>query len=517
MKKLKELQIRTLFLMFSLVVSALFLDAQTTIYRENFGTPSSTTLIQNYNGWQDNTVLYSGDGTCDVRITSASQGYGFASGGGNVMINDTVKWFQISRLNTAADTNLSLYCGLRKTAANNGSPLVVEVSADSVTWTRLWMQDTLPSGTGTSGWYRVRFPGVPSCTNLHVRFSSSANVEFRLDDISLVIGQELELETVAKPKFSPVGGTYYAPQQVAISSQTPEATIYYTIDGTVPTTSSTRYNAPLAVTQSQVIKAFAVAAGMYDSEVATATYVILDTNSLVNLPFDISTNSANEHLDITQMSGFRSYSLGSSYADGSAKFESSRAGSAALVAHLDGAPHELSFDLKGKNGGSNPAAYEGIRFVVSQSADGSQWDNLITLTGADIVVDEFVRFDDLILNADTRFIRWKLEEAEKGNTQLNNIVITKQTDPVQQDTTAVLDYNLQSFAMYPNPTNGVLRFDTGGMHLQRLVLLNLKGQQVDSWSDTLNNTISIAHVPEGTYVLQIITQEGIMYHKVVKY
>lgn len=167
----------------------MLLHAQTTLYQENCGTPTATTLIQNYTGWQNANVLCTGNGTCDVRTSSASSGYGLASGGGNVMINDTVKWFQISGINTSADTNISLYCGLRKTTAENGSNFVVEVSADSVQWQRIVLEDTLPSGTGTSGWYRVRFPGVISCPNLHIRFSNLSSAEYRIDDIALVVGR----------------------------------------------------------------------------------------------------------------------------------------------------------------------------------------------------------------------------------------------------------------------------------------------------------------------------------------
>ena len=118
MKIFNEKQIRTLWVIFTLLAVPCLLSAQAVLYQENFGVPSANTLIQNYSGWQDTSVLYTGDGTCDVRASSASSGYGGASGGGNVMINDTVKWFQISRLNTAADTNISLYCGLRKTASD---------------------------------------------------------------------------------------------------------------------------------------------------------------------------------------------------------------------------------------------------------------------------------------------------------------------------------------------------------------------------------------------------------------
>ena len=184
-------------------------EGQTILYEEDMGIPYMNTLIQYYDGWQDTTVLYVGNGTCDVRTSGASTGYGGASGGGNVLINDTVKWFQISGLNTTSPhPTVRLYCGLRKTVSENGSSFAVEFSTDSIVWVRLPMEDTLPTGTGTSGWYRVCFPNVPANSHLHLRFSSLAKVEYRLDDIRIVDGEETILETVATPVCSPSGGTY---------------------------------------------------------------------------------------------------------------------------------------------------------------------------------------------------------------------------------------------------------------------------------------------------------------------
>lgn len=516
MRKINILQIRTIAMMMFFFSVNLLLQAQTTLYQENCGTPTATTLIQNYTGWQNSNVLYTGNGTCDVRTSSASSGYGLASGGGNVMINDTVKWFQISGLNTSADTNVSLYCGLRKTTAENGSHFVVEVSADSAQWLRLLLEDTLPTGTGTSGWYRVRYPGVISCQNLHIRFSNESSAEYRLDDIALVVGQESVLQTVAKPTFSPSGGTYYESQTVTISSSTQGATIYYTMDGSAPTTSSNLYQGPLTVNNSVTVKTFAVHSEMYDSEIATASYVILDTNSLVTLPLDLSTNSSVDHLDITQLPGFRGYHLGSSYADGSVKFESSHAGEAVLVAHLDSSPEQLTFEMKGKNGGSNPAAYEGILMEIAESADGQQWNVLRTLSENDISVEEFVLFNGFSFQTDTRFIRWKLLASSKGNTQLNNIVITKRED-LLEDSTALLDYSQIPIAIYPNPTQNNLNIATGGVRITSCTLLDLNGREIDSWNEPNCKSIALSGLPVGMYLLNIYTPEGMIQRKVVKY
>lgn len=96
----------------------------------------------------------------------------------------------------------------------------------------------------------------------------------------------------ATPTFSPVGGSYAAGQTVTISDATSGATIYYTTDGTTPTTGSNMYGAPISVSASAVVKAIAVASGSPNSAVGAATYIVSSaTNgaSLLVLTNQIST------------------------------------------------------------------------------------------------------------------------------------------------------------------------------------------------------------------------------------
>ena len=75
------------------------------------------------------------------------------------------------------------------------------------------------------------------------------------------------------PMFDPGAGTYSSAQNVTILSTT-GATIYYTTDGSTPTTSSSVYSTPIAVTADMTIKALAVKDGLTNSDVATAVYHI---------------------------------------------------------------------------------------------------------------------------------------------------------------------------------------------------------------------------------------------------
>ena len=78
---------------------------------------------------------------------------------------------------------------------------------------------------------------------------------------------------VSLPTFNPVGGIYYEAQTVEINCATEGATIYYTLDGTTPTTASTEYTAALQVATTTTVSAIAVK-GSDVSDVATATYTI---------------------------------------------------------------------------------------------------------------------------------------------------------------------------------------------------------------------------------------------------
>ena len=76
--------------------------------------------------------------------------------------------------------------------------------------------------------------------------------------------------TVAAPTISPAGGEFVTSQEVTFSHAV-GGTIYYTLDGTDPTTASTQYTAPFTLTATTTVKAIAVKNGV-SSSVATATF-----------------------------------------------------------------------------------------------------------------------------------------------------------------------------------------------------------------------------------------------------
>jgi hypothetical protein len=79
-------------------------------------------------------------------------------------------------------------------------------------------------------------------------------------------------QRIAAPVMSLSGGTYGSRQSVALSDATTGAALYYTTDGSAPTTHSFLYSGPIPVHQNLTINALAVVANGGQSPVATETY-----------------------------------------------------------------------------------------------------------------------------------------------------------------------------------------------------------------------------------------------------
>jgi hypothetical protein len=97
---------------------------------------------------------------------------------------------------------------------------------------------------------------------------------------------------VLAPTFSPAAGAYATSQSVTISDVTSGATIYYTTNGTTPTTSSTVYAGPITVGATETLEAIAVETGYTNSAVTTAAYTIGAVTTYINYPSSGFTASA---------------------------------------------------------------------------------------------------------------------------------------------------------------------------------------------------------------------------------
>jgi hypothetical protein len=121
----------------------------------------------------------------------------------------------------------------------------------------------------------------------------------------------------AAPTIAPKAGTYGSEQLVTLTDATAGAVLYYTTNGTTPTTTSTRYSTPIPVAATETIKAVAVAPSHADSAVASASYIIAGTPSVLTAPATgISTTAAtlNALVNPGDVSGTVSFQYGTSSA-----------------------------------------------------------------------------------------------------------------------------------------------------------------------------------------------------------
>ena len=207
-------------------------------------------------------------------------------------------------------------------------------------------------------------------------------------------------EPCATPTFSVVAGEVAKGTTVTISTETDGATIYYTTNGTTPTTSSTVYSSAITINSAVTIKAIAAKEGHANSEVASASYTIID---YATLPFSFNNGKSS----IASTTGLTESGLGSDYSSApKLKFDSTND---YLILKVNEVPDELKFDIKG-NG------FSGGTFKVQYSADGSAYSDLETYTSLDDTQTE-----TLAIPATTHYIKWIYTSKSSGNVALGNI------------------------------------------------------------------------------------------------
>lgn len=157
----------------------------------------------------------------------------------------------------------------KKVAVRSSSPMIAAVSADTLTLDENGQATLTLSG---------ELPGAAALT-------------LTLQDADLVgrstiqVLDESQIYT-AKPVASRASGTaVYRNTEIALSTETPNAVIYYTTDGSCPCDEATRlvYEKPIAITADMTIKAIAVGEGMFESEVAEFNYTIKTATLGLNL------------------------------------------------------------------------------------------------------------------------------------------------------------------------------------------------------------------------------------------
>lgn len=118
--------------------------------------------------------------------------------------------------------------------------------------------------------YTLPLSGGTSATHIKFEGAQASKGRFFIDNLTITVSGGAPV--AAQPTFSSPTGIYTSPISLTMSSETPNASIYYTVDGSTPTTSSTLYSAPITINQTTTVKAIATANGYTNSFTTSATY-----------------------------------------------------------------------------------------------------------------------------------------------------------------------------------------------------------------------------------------------------
>ena len=156
---------------------------------------------------------------------------------------------------------------------SSGDTISAQLIYNGTTLT-LNLTDTVTNKTFSHA-FTVNIPSTVGGNTAYVGFTGGTGGSTAIQNIKTWTFTSGITQVAADPIFSPLPGTYTSAQNVSLSSATAGATIYYTVDGSTPTHSSTVYSGPIVVNgTSLTIRAFASATGYQDSPVVVGTYQI---------------------------------------------------------------------------------------------------------------------------------------------------------------------------------------------------------------------------------------------------
>ncbi len=104
-------------------------------------------------------------------------------------------------------------------------------------------------------------------------------------------GNLSESITPASPVISPASGVHSAAFLVTLADSTAGSVLYYTLNGSLPTASSTKYVAPFLVSSNVSVNAIAIVTGKPGSKIVRANYTVISSPYALAVPPTLITTS----------------------------------------------------------------------------------------------------------------------------------------------------------------------------------------------------------------------------------
>ena len=250
-------------------------------------TTSVTTILNDSICTSSPTVTFTASGGNGSAFAAATSGACAAAGSNSASFATTVTFTPtIAGINTAtltATDSSNNNSAITVTGAATGTLATPTFSVAAGTYTSV-QQITITSASGGASIYYTTDGSTPTTSStlytgpITLSASKTLNaIAVEAGDTTSAIGTAaytLNIPPTNAPVFSIPAGTYSSTQAVTLTDSTSGASIYYTTNGSTPTTSSTLYTAPIAVSSTETINTIATSPGATNSTVATAAYTI---------------------------------------------------------------------------------------------------------------------------------------------------------------------------------------------------------------------------------------------------
>ena len=168
--------------------------------------------------------------------------------------------------------------------AGKNFTLVADLQPENATdKTIVWTSDNESVAVVKNGIVYGISPGIANIT--------ATTVDYKLSASCVVTVKDAPKESVVAPLSNVPSGLINSGDKVTLYTSTLGADIYYTIDGSIPTTKSSKYTGAITLKQSSLIKAIAIREDLNDSEITTYEYTVADlTTPFVRVETDSIAN-----------------------------------------------------------------------------------------------------------------------------------------------------------------------------------------------------------------------------------
>ena len=191
---------------------------------------------------------------------------GFTGGTGHyTLVQDILNWTYVSNATSAPTTATPVISPATGTYSSAQTVTITDATSGATMY--YTVDGSQPTTSSTQ--YSTPFT-VSTTTTVNAMATAPSYSQSATASSVITIG----LPPAATPVISPATGTYSSAQTVTISDGTSGATIYYTVDGSQPTTSSTQYTSSFTVSSTTTVKAIATAANYSTSGTASSVITI---------------------------------------------------------------------------------------------------------------------------------------------------------------------------------------------------------------------------------------------------